>query len=63
MMGFYRDTFSSQAANDQPIYDMKKARVALDQLLSSPADQRIAAEGVIQRIASAIVMQQKFAMT
>jgi asparagine synthase (glutamine-hydrolysing) len=62
MMGFYRDTFASQAAKDQPIYDMKKARAGLDRLLSSPADQRIAAEGVIQRIASAIVMQEKFAM-
>jgi asparagine synthase (glutamine-hydrolysing) len=63
MMRFYRDTFASQAARDQPIYDMDKARAALDQLLSCPADQRIAAEGVIQRIASVIVMQEKFAMS
>jgi asparagine synthase (glutamine-hydrolysing) len=62
MMAFYRDTFSSNAANDQPIYDMKKANAALDQLLSCPADQRIAVEGVIQRIASVIVMQDKFGM-
>lgn len=27
MMGFYRDTFASQAARDQPIYDMDKASV------------------------------------
>jgi asparagine synthase (glutamine-hydrolysing) len=63
MMSFYRDTFASQAARDQPIYDMAKARAALDQLLSCPADQRIAAEAVIQRIASVIVMQEKFAMS
>lgn len=63
MMGFYHDTFASQAAKNQPIYDMDKARATLDQLLSCPADQRIAAEAVIQRIASVIVMQEKFAMT
>jgi asparagine synthase (glutamine-hydrolysing) len=63
MMGFYRDTFASRAAQDQPIYDMPKARAALDELLNVPADQRIAAEGIIQRIASVIVMQDKFAMT
>ena len=63
MMGFYYDTFASQAAKDQPIYDMDKARATLDQLLSCPADQRIAAEAIIQRIASVIVMQEKFAMT
>ncbi|MGC1730442.1 MAG: asparagine synthase (glutamine-hydrolyzing) [Steroidobacteraceae bacterium] len=63
MMGFYRDTFESQAARDQPIYDMKKAKAALEQLLTSPDDQRIAAEAVVQRIASVIVMQERFAMT
>jgi asparagine synthase (glutamine-hydrolysing) len=63
MMGFYRDTFASRAAEDQPIYDMNKARATLDELLSCPADQRIAAEGIIQRIASVVVMQEKFALT
>ena len=63
MMGFYRETFASQAAKDQPMYDMKKADATLEQLLSCPVDQRIAVEGVIQRIVSVIVMQEKFAMS
>lgn len=62
MLAFYRDTFASQAAKDQPIYDMTKARAALDQLLECPADQRIAMEGGLQRVASAIILQDKFAM-
>jgi asparagine synthase (glutamine-hydrolysing) len=62
MLAFYRDTFASQAAQDQPIYDMKKVRAALDQLLECPADQRIAMEGGLQRVASVVVMQEKFAM-
>jgi asparagine synthase (glutamine-hydrolysing) len=62
MLAFYRDTFASQAAQDQPIYDMRKVRAALDQLLECPADQRIAMEGGLQRVASVIIMQEKFAM-
>jgi len=63
MMGFYRDTFASRAAREQPVYDMRKADEALSQLMSGPDDQRIAAEGVVQRIAGVIVMQEKFALT
>jgi asparagine synthase (glutamine-hydrolysing) len=62
MLAFYRDTFASQAAQDQPIFDMPKVRAALDQLLECPADQRIAMEGSLQRVASVIIMQDKFAM-
>jgi asparagine synthase (glutamine-hydrolysing) len=62
MLAFYHDTFASQAAKDQPIYDMTKVRAALDQLLECPADQRIAMEGGLQRVASVIIMQDKFAM-
>jgi asparagine synthase (glutamine-hydrolysing) len=63
MLAFYRDTFASQAAQDQPIYDMTKVRAALDRLLECPADQRIAMEGGLQRVASVIIMQDKFAMS
>jgi asparagine synthase (glutamine-hydrolysing) len=62
MLTFYRDTFASQAAKDQPIYDMKKVSATLDQLLKCPDDQRIAVEGGLQRVASVIVMQDLFSM-
>lgn len=62
MLAFYRDTFASQAAQDQPIYDMTKVRAALDGLLECPADQRIALEGALQRVASVVILQDKFAM-
>jgi len=42
---------------------MGKANEALSQMMSGPDDQRIAAEGVVQRIAGLIVMQEKFALT
>lgn len=62
MIAFYRDTFASQAAKDQPIYDMIKVRAMLDRLLECPADQRIAMEGGLQRVASVIILQDKFGM-
>ncbi len=36
MLAFYRDTFASQAAKDQPIYDMKKVSTALDRAARQP---------------------------
>ena len=63
MLAFYRDTFSSRAAADQPIFDMKKVCTVLDQLLECPDDQRIAIEGGLQRVASVVVMQERFAMS
>src|ERR1700742_2663406 len=62
MLAFYRDTFASQAAKDQPIYDMKKVSAALDQLLEFPDDQRIAVEGGLQRVASVVALQELFSM-
>jgi asparagine synthase (glutamine-hydrolysing) len=62
MLAFYRDTFASQAAKDQPIYDMTKVRAVLDRLLECPPDQRIAMEGGLQRVASVVILQDKFGM-
>ncbi len=62
MLAFYRDTFASRAAKDQPIYDMKKVTTALDHLLDVPDDQRIAVEGGLQRVASVVVMHEQFSM-
>jgi len=62
MLTFYRDTFASQAAKDQPIYDITKASAALDRLLECPDDQRIAMEGGLQRVASVIIIQDRFSM-
>ena len=38
------------------------SRTTLDQLLECPVEQRIAVEGVLQRVASVIVMQELFSM-
>ena len=63
MLTFYRDTFASQAARDQPIFDVGKVTAALDQLLDTADDQRIAMEGNLMRAASVVVMHERFGMT
>jgi len=41
---------------------MKKVCTTLDRLLESADDHRVAVEGGLQRVASVIVMQEKFSM-
>ena len=62
MMEFYRDTFASQAARAQPLFDPDRAMVVLDELLTCAPDQSIAVEGIVQRAAGAIVMHERFGM-
>jgi asparagine synthase (glutamine-hydrolysing) len=63
MLAFYRDTFASQAARDQPIYNIHKANKALDKLFECSDEKRMGIEAGLQRIASVVIMQQKFAMS
>lgn len=63
MSEFYLDIFSSQAATLQPFYDLKKINAGVEKLFEAPADQWIAIEGRLQRIASVIIMQEKFGMS
>ncbi len=41
----------------------KKAHLAMDNLFECPGDKRIAIEAGLQRIASVIIMQEKFGMS
>ena len=60
---FYRDTLSSQAAKNQPIFDPAKALGLLGKLIDTKAEQRIVSESHIVRMASIAVMQEKFRMS
>ncbi len=42
---------------------MEKVNAALDKLLDSPEDKRMGVEGGLQRIASVVVMQERFGMS
>ena len=59
MIEFYRDTF--RLAGGEGSADLRHDEGfggALDQLLEHPDDQRIAVEGILQRVASVVVMQE-----
>jgi asparagine synthase (glutamine-hydrolysing) len=64
MLAFYRDTFASQAAKDQPIYDMTKVRCSAGS--AARMSLRISASRgrrVCKRVASVVILQDKFAMS
>lgn len=63
MLAFYHDIFASKAAKEQPVYNMAKANFALSSFLDSPEEKRIATEVGLQKVASAIIMHEKFGMS
>ena len=60
LMQFYRDVFASRAARQQPVFDPDVAQRALTELMTCAPDQRIAVEGIVQRIAGVIVLHERF---
>lgn len=63
MMTLYEDVLSSKAVDEQSIFDPNRARSALGILKAVDGDQRIAFEGLIQRIVSVTLMQERFGMS
>ena len=63
MMQFFRDTLASRALDAQPIYDPLKVRSLADVWRTAAADQRIAVEGIMNRIVSTTVMHDRFRMS
>jgi asparagine synthase (glutamine-hydrolysing) len=63
MMTMLADVMASRALDDQPIFDAAKARQAFKQMQDSPADQRPAIEGLIQRVVSTTLLHQRFGMS
>jgi hypothetical protein len=55
--------FLVAAAKEQPIYVMQEANSALDILFECSDKQRMATGVSLQRIASPVIMQQKFGMS
>jgi hypothetical protein len=57
------DVIASLALDDQPIFDLAKARAAFKEIQTCPPDQRPAHEGRIQRIVSTTLMHERFGMS
>ncbi|MDJ0921416.1 MAG: asparagine synthase (glutamine-hydrolyzing) [Henriciella sp.] len=63
MLELYEDVIASKAFAEQPIYDPEKAKGAFDMFKMIEGDQRIAFEGLVQRVISTALMHERFAMT
>lgn len=62
LIGFLRDSFASQAAKDQPIYDHKRIETLIDTLDDLPVDQKVGVEAALIRAACIIHMHERFGM-
>ncbi len=63
MMQLYEDVFASKALEEQPVIDPERARNALNMVKMLQGDQKIAFEGLIHKVASITLMQERFGMS
>lgn len=59
---FLRDSFSSQSAKDQPIYDHVRIEKLIDTLDDLPVDKKVGVEAALIRAACIIHMHERFGM-
>lgn len=59
---FLHDSFSSQAAKDQPIYDQDRVATLIDSLDDLPMDKKVGVEAALIRAACVIHMHERFGM-
>jgi asparagine synthase (glutamine-hydrolysing) len=57
---FCQDTLRSPAVADQPFFDQKRVRELMDQVGRMEPDDRAAFEGVVLRVVSTCLLQQRF---
>ena len=60
MMQMYEDVFASKALEEQPVIDPDRARNALNMVKMLQGEQKIAIEGLIHKVASITLMQERF---
>lgn len=63
MLELYEDVIASKAFKEQPIYDPEKAKGAYDMFKMIEGDDRIAFEGLVQRVVSTALMHERFGMS
>ncbi|MFN2101182.1 asparagine synthase (glutamine-hydrolyzing) [Altererythrobacter sp. MF3-039] len=63
LIGFLRDSFASEAAKDQPIFDHRRIGDLIETLDDLPVDRKVGVEAALIRAACMIHMQDRFGMT
>ena len=59
MIELFEDTFSSEALDNQPIYDPVAVRAMLARLRASAPEQRFAMEGLLHRVLSTTLLHER----
>ncbi|HYG86640.1 MAG TPA: asparagine synthase (glutamine-hydrolyzing) [Azospirillum sp.] len=60
---YCQDLLRSNAVDKQPFFEPKRVRTLMDRIASLPPDDRAAFEGVVLRVASTCVLQERFALS
>ena len=63
MMELFGDVFASSLLDDQPIFDAAEVRAVFRSLPEQPPEQRVRADGLLNRILSLTLMHQRFGMS
>jgi asparagine synthase (glutamine-hydrolysing) len=63
MTVFCRDVLASSAVDDQPFFEPKQVRSLMDRVADMPPADRAAFEGVVLRVVSVCVLQERFRLT
>ncbi len=63
-LGAYcQDVLRSKVVEDQPFFDPQRVRALMDGLATSDPDQRAAGEGVVLRVLSTCLLQERFGLS
>jgi asparagine synthase (glutamine-hydrolysing) len=60
---FCRDVLSSDVVNDQPFFDPTHVRTLMNSVSDMPEAQRAACEGLVLRVVSTCVLQERFGLS
>ncbi len=63
MLQLFGDTFASKLLDDQPIFDATAVRKLYHDLPNQPADQKVRADGLMNRVLSLTLMHHRFSMS
>jgi asparagine synthase (glutamine-hydrolysing) len=63
MLELFGDVFASSLLDEQPIFDAAAVRLLFEQLPQQPPEQRVAVDGLLNRVLSLTLMHQRFGMS
>jgi len=63
LMELYADTFSSKRLDEQPVFDAAVVRRVFEDFKTTPPDERVGVDGILNRVLSMTLMHERFGMS